>query len=82
MVGFVAVELWPAGTATAPLPGYGRQQADIIVGNFLARPCTWRGGNASLAGLAGQEVQLHVAFAAAKIYSFQFVCAGRRVRDK
>lgn len=40
-VGFVAAELLESGQ---PIPGFARNESDIIVGNFLARPATWRGG--------------------------------------
>ena len=73
VVGFVAVELLPSGGGSS-LVGFGRNESDIIVGNFLARPATWRGGNASVNALAGRAVQLHVMFAAARVFSFQFVC--------
>jgi len=72
VVGFAAVELVePSGAALA---GFAQSDADIIVGNFLERPATWRGGNATINALAGRSVQLRVLFAAAKVYSFQFVC--------
>ena len=72
MVGFVAVELVePSGVV---LPGFAQSDADIIVGNFLERPATWRGGNAKINALAGRSVQLRVLFAAAKVFSFRFVC--------
>ena len=72
VVGFVSVELVePAGAA---LPGFAQSDADIIVGNFLERPATWRGGNATVNALGGWSVQLRVLFAAAKVFSFQFVC--------
>ena len=46
VVGFVAVELVEPGAASrAAVPGFARSDADIIVGNFLERPATWRGGN-------------------------------------
>ena len=73
VVGFVAVELVePSGAA---LPGFAQRDADILVGNFLERPATWRGGNATINVLGGRSVQLHVLFAAAKVFSFQFVCS-------
>ena len=72
VVGFVAVELVEPGAA--PVPGFARSDADIIVGNFLERPATWRSGNATINALGGRSVQLRVLFAAAKIFSFQFVC--------
>ena len=71
VVGFVAVELLSSGSS---LVGFRRNESDIIVGNFLARPATWRGGNPSVNALAGQQVQLHIMFAAARVFSFQFVC--------
>ena len=71
VVGFVAVELLSSGSS---LVGFRRNESDIIVGNFLARPATWRGGNSSVNALAGQQVQLHIMFAAARVFSFQFVC--------
>ena len=71
VVGFVAVELLNIGQ---PIPGFARNESDIIVGNFLSRPATWRGGQANVSSLAGREVQLHVMFAAARVFSFQFVC--------
>ena len=73
VVGFVAVELLEPGAATA-VAGFAHRDADIIVGNFLERPVTWRGGNATINALGGRSVQLRVLFAAAKIFSFQFVC--------
>ena len=79
VVGFVAVSLLESSTATTTSSSvfnlFTRANADIIVGNFLARPATWRSGNASVNALAGQWVQLHVSFAAAKVYSFGFECA-------
>ena len=74
VVGFVAVELLESSSSNAS-DLFTRAHADIIVGNFLARPATWRGGNASVNALAGRLVQLRVAFAAAKVYSFGFECA-------
>ena len=75
-VGFVAVELLESSSSPATSGGLiSRAKADVIVGNFLARPATWRGGNASVNALAGQWVQLRVSFAAAKVYSFGFECA-------
>ena len=76
VVGFVAVELVEPGAATGrnAIPGFAQRDADIIVGNFLERPATWRGGNATINALAGRSVQLRVLFAAAKVFSFQFVC--------
>ena len=73
VVGFVAVEL--AEPSGAALPGFAHSDADIIVGNFLERPATWRGGNATINVFGGRSVQLRVLFAAAKVFSFQFVCA-------
>jgi hypothetical protein len=75
VVGFVAVELVEPGASGAALPGFARSDADIIVGNFLERPATWSGGNATINALGGRNVQLRVLFAAAKVFSFQFVCA-------
>jgi hypothetical protein len=86
VVGFVAVELLSeplsssmrsssSGSSANATGFFTRAEADIIVGNFLARPATWRGGNASINALAGQWVQLRVEFAAAKVYSFYFECA-------
>ena len=76
-VGFVAVELLESSFSPATSSGglFSRAHADVIVGNFLARPATWRGGNASVNALAGQLVQMRVSFAAAKVYSFGFECA-------
>ena len=87
VVGFVAVELLSELSLSTTSSGSGassnatggglftRSDADIIVGNFLARPATWRGGNASVNALAGQWVRLRVEFAAANVYSFFFECA-------
>jgi hypothetical protein len=74
VVGFVAVELVEPSSSGAALPGFAQSDADIIVGNFLERPATWRGGNATINVLGGRSVQLRVLFAAAKVFSFRFVC--------
>ena len=72
VAGFAAVELLDSrGVA---VPGFTQNDSDIIVGNFLSRPATWRGGNASVDVLAGQAVQVQVLFAAARVFGFQFAC--------
>ena len=71
VAGFASVELLESGVA---VPGFTQNESDIIVGNFLSRPATWRGGNATVDALAGTMVQLRVLFAAAKVFGFQFQC--------
>jgi hypothetical protein len=53
-----------------PLPGYGFDEADTVMGNSLARTVSWK-GNPLLAAPAGRPVRLRFVMRDMKFYSFR-----------
>ena len=54
-----------------PYPGFGLAQADVLRGNGVAKPVTWRGA-ADVGSLAGQSARLRFVMRSAKLYAFCF----------
>ena len=67
--GHVQVEL--QDKAGRPIEGYTLEDADVLVGDELARVVSWQ-GRQDVAMLAGQTVRLCLALKDADVYSFQF----------
>ena len=55
-----------------PLPGYGVDDCDLILGNELDRVVTWQ-GQGDVSALAGQPIRLRFALQDADVYAFGFV---------
>ncbi len=58
----------PDGT---PIPGYTLAEADLIVGDELARPVSWR-GHTEVKPLAGQPIRLRFVMKDANLYALRF----------
>ena len=55
-------------TPVEPLPGYGLDDADPLVGDELSRVVTWN-GRSDLSELKGQNVSIRIHMARARLYS-------------
>ena len=73
--GFVAVEIQRKGT---PVRGMELHASDMIKGSSVAAAATWgHGRRQSLSALAGEQVQVRVAMADAKLFSMELGCKTR-----
>ena len=73
VVGFVAVEVLQAG---APVEGMSAAESDVAKGSSVRAVGSWGGGSLrTLSHLAGQQVQLHVVMADAKLFAIRLACA-------
>jgi hypothetical protein len=54
-----------------PIPGYSRDEAQELIGNYIDHPASWRGGT-DVSALAGRPIRLHFIMKDADLYSFQF----------
>lgn len=55
-----------------PIEGYAHADADLIQGNYMDKPVSWK-GESDLDELAGREIKLKFIMKAAKLYTFQFI---------
>lgn len=73
VVGFVAVEVLQSGK---PVTGMSAADCDIMKGNSVSAVASWGNGKLrTLSHLAGQEVQLRVVMADAKLFAIRLACA-------
>ena len=68
--GWLKVEI--LDPAAQPIPGFARNDADILYGNDVCHKVSWS-GRSELAGLKGRTVRLRFIGRAVKLYAFQFV---------
>lgn len=54
-----------------PVPGYSLSECDVIRGNAVRKPVTWK-ERQEVTGLAGQPVRLRFVMRSMKLYAFQF----------
>jgi hypothetical protein len=59
----------PAG---APIAGFGVDECDELLGDYIAHHATWK-GNGDVSSLAGKAVRLRFRMKDADLYSIQFV---------
>ena len=67
--GWLKVELLDA--AGQPLPGFGLDAADAVLGNGVSKPVTWQ-GRGDVSSAAGRPVRLRFVMRDVKLYAFQF----------
>ena len=73
VVGFVALEVLQAGL---PVAAMSAADSDLIKGSSVRAVGSWgKGSLRTLSHLAGQEVQLRVVMADAKLFAIQLACA-------
>lgn len=74
VVGFVVVEVLRGGV---PVPGMHAADCDAVKGSSVRAVGSWgKGALRTLSHLAGQEVQLRVVMADAKLFAIRLACAG------
>ena len=54
-----------------PLPGFGMDAADAVLGNGVSKPVTWQ-GSSDVSAAAGTPVRLRFLMRDVKLYAFQF----------
>jgi hypothetical protein len=54
-----------------PIPGYTLADADVLNGNSVRMPVSWK-GNPDLSKLAGKSIRLHFKLRNCQLYAFQF----------
>jgi hypothetical protein len=54
-----------------PVEGFGLEACDIINGDYLAKPVSWK-GKADVSSLAGRPMRLQFEMRGTKLYAFQF----------
>ena len=64
-----------------PVPGYTREEADEINGNYIRVLASWR-RSSELGPLAGKPVKLRFVMRDTKLYSFQFLSADESGRSR
>ena len=73
VIGFVAVEVLQAGT---PVAGMSVVDSDAVKGSSVRAIGSWgKGSLRTLSHLAGQQVQLRVVMADAKLFAIRLACA-------
>ena len=69
-----ALQLQHGETAADAIAGHAVEDADPVIGNFIARRVSWRGAS-DLRALAGDEVFVRLVAADASIFSVTLACA-------
>ena len=69
-----ALQLQHGETAADTITGHAVEDADPVIGNFIARRVSWRGAS-DLRALAGDEVFVRLVAADASIFSVTLACA-------
>jgi hypothetical protein len=67
--GIAQVEL--QDVAGKPVSGFSLAEADILNGNSVGMPVSWK-GSTDLSSLAGKVVRLHFKLRDSRLYAFQF----------
>ena len=65
-----AVELLDADSK--PIPGFSREECDVVTGDSLRHVVTWK-GNADVSALQGCPVQVRFYLRKGDLYAFQFI---------